>query len=79
MEWTAEMSEAAELLGLDPEDGRHRALLLVCVRAAGKKRGRPKDSKHWSFPRLIGLGQIADRVGGQYTMGGRRALDLSDT
>jgi hypothetical protein len=53
------MSEAAKLLGLDPEDERHRTLLLECVRAAGKRRGRPKGSVRWDFEKLLELGRAA--------------------
>jgi hypothetical protein len=60
MKWTPEMTEAAKLLGLDPNDDRHRKLLLACVRAAGKRRGRPKGSVHWTHDKLISLGRIAE-------------------
>lgn len=74
------MAEAAKLLGLDPEDERHRALLLECVRAASKKRGRPKGSEHWNSRKLIDLGLDAERLDWEVIPEDRaaRRLELSD-
>ena len=45
MIWTKELLEAAELLGFDPENPKHRALLEEAKdRAAARPRGRPKGS-----------------------------------
>jgi hypothetical protein len=47
MIWTENMLKAAELLGLDPENPRHRDLLEKCIgdaQAPPPTRGRPKGS-----------------------------------
>jgi hypothetical protein len=76
MKWTAEMAQAAKLLGLDPEDERHRALLLKCVHAASKRRGRPKGSKHWTLQKLRDLGRVASGL--EVELVGNKIRVLSD-
>jgi hypothetical protein len=55
MKWTAEMAEAAEILQLDPEDERHRALIQGCVEGARRKRGRPKGTTIWDDGTLANI------------------------
>jgi hypothetical protein len=78
MRWTPEMAEAAKLLGLDPDNERHRRLLMECVRAAAKKRGRPKGSVHWTWDRMLALGEVAENLFFDYLFAKQRRF-LSDT
>ena len=71
MKWTTKMAEAAKLLGLDPDDERTRRLLLGCIRAASRKRGRPRGAVKWDPWKLINLGDQAELL----SRGERRLSD----
>lgn len=63
MKWTEKMARAAELLGLDSENPKHRVLLEKCVAGALKPgRGRPPGSVVLDEDTLIHFALSVDKL-----------------
>jgi hypothetical protein len=61
--WTENKQKAADLLGLDPENPRHRVLLEKCIsdaQAPPPARGRPKGSSKYSEEALSTMAHLVD-------------------
>ena len=80
MNLTEDMRRAAALLGLDPENPRHRDLLAKCIDKALAQppaRGRPKGTGIWDDAKLSGLAHLVDFLKNVLAGGGAGALGMT--
>jgi len=72
--WTENKLKAAELLGLDPENPRHRELLEKCIsdaQAPPPVRGRPKGTCKYSDEALSTMAYFIDLLKAVHSRRGR--------